>query len=319
MDWAERIGRRIKLRDLHILLAIAQQGSIVRAAQSLAISQPVVSKVLADLEHNLGVRLLDRSRRGIEPTAYGRALIQRGMTVFDELRQGVKDIEFLADPTAGELRIAGPGTVIGGLIPAVIEHLCRQYPRLTFHVSQVTNVAQQFRELRERNIDLVIRRLPDSIADESDLEAETLFSDPPLIAAGVNSPWVRRRRIKLAELIDEPWILPPLDTDVGPYLKAMFKNHGLHLPAAQVVCASMELNHALLSTGRYLAIYPRSMLMFAGKRLAIKILPVDLPQQSVPFGFIRLRARTQSPVAKLFIDCARELSAPLMKRLRRIG
>src|SRR5947209_2565723 len=108
MDWAERIGRRIKLRDLHILLAIAQHGSIVRAAQNLAISQPVVSKVLTDLAHNLGVRLLDRSRRGVQPTAYGEALIRRGMTVFDELRQGVRDIEFLADPTAGELSIAGP-------------------------------------------------------------------------------------------------------------------------------------------------------------------------------------------------------------------
>ena len=313
MDWADRIGRRIKLRDLHVLLAIAQQGSIVRAAESLAISQPVVSKVLGDLEKTLGVRLLERSRQGIEPTPHGRALIQRGMTVFDELRQGVKEIEFLQDPTAGELRIAGPGTVVGGLIPAVIDRLCRQYPRLVFHVSTVTNVAQQFRELRERNIDLVIRRLPDSIADERDLHAETFFNDPPMIAAGASSPWTRRRRIKLAELVDQPWILPPVDTDVGPYLKELFRWAGLEFPAVQVVCASMDLNHALLSTGRYLAIYPRSMLAFAGKRLAIKILPVDKPEKIMPFGFIRLRDRMPSPVAKLFIDCARELSAPFKK------
>jgi DNA-binding transcriptional LysR family regulator len=314
MEWADRIGRRIKLQDLHILLAVAKCGSMVRAAESLAISQPVVSRVISDLEAALGVRLLERSRKGIEPTASGHALIQRGMTVFDELRQGVKDIEFLADPTAGELRIAGPGTVIGGLFPAVIDRLCRQYPRLTFHVSQVTNVAQQFRELRDRSIDLVVRRLPDSIADEPDLEAETLFNDPPLIAAGVNSRWTRRRRIKLAELVEEPWILPPADTDVGPYIKELFHGSGLQLPAARIVCASMDMNHALLATGRYLAIYPGSLLMFAGKRLAIKVLPVDIPKKVMPFGFIRLKNRMPRPVAKLFIDCAREVAKPLLSK-----
>jgi len=68
MEWTDRIGRRIKLRDLHILLAVAQSGSMARAAERLAISQPVVSKTIADLEHTLGVRLLDRDRRGAEPT-----------------------------------------------------------------------------------------------------------------------------------------------------------------------------------------------------------------------------------------------------------
>ena len=105
MEWADRIGRRIRLRDLHILLAVAQSGSMARAAERLAVSQPVISKVISDLEHVLGVRVLDRDRHGAEPTAYGRALLNRGLAAFDELRQGVKDIEFLLDPTAGELRI----------------------------------------------------------------------------------------------------------------------------------------------------------------------------------------------------------------------
>src|SRR3954471_8690967 len=95
MDWPERIGRRIKLRDLHILLAIVQSGSLTKAAKQLAISQPVVSKVVADLEKILGVRLLDRDRHGAEATVYGVALLKRGIAAFDELKQGVKEIEFL--------------------------------------------------------------------------------------------------------------------------------------------------------------------------------------------------------------------------------
>ena len=106
MPWSDRIGRRFKLRDLHILLAVVQSGSMGKAAGQLAMSQPVVSKAVSDMEHALGVRLLDRSRRGVELTTYGRAVIKRGAAVFDELRECVKEIEFLTDPTAGEIEIA---------------------------------------------------------------------------------------------------------------------------------------------------------------------------------------------------------------------
>lgn len=104
MQWEDRIGRRLKLRDVHILLTTVQCGSMAKAAERLAISNPVVSKTIADLEHALGVLLLERSRQGVEPTVYGRAVLKHGLAAFDELRQCVKEIEFLADPTAGEVR-----------------------------------------------------------------------------------------------------------------------------------------------------------------------------------------------------------------------
>src|SRR5882672_10029375 len=97
-DW---VSRRLKLSDLRMLLAIVQWGSMSKAAVHLNISQSGVSKALSELEHTLGVRLLDRTPRGIEPTVFGSALLNRATAIFDEVRQGVKDIEFLADPTAG--------------------------------------------------------------------------------------------------------------------------------------------------------------------------------------------------------------------------
>src|SRR5919198_2837006 len=105
MQWSDRIGRRIKLRDLHVLQAVAHAGSMTKAADRLAISVPGVSKAIADLEHTVGVPLLDRSPQGVAPTTYGLAPLHRSLAAFDELRQGVKDIEFLADPTAGEIRV----------------------------------------------------------------------------------------------------------------------------------------------------------------------------------------------------------------------
>ena len=132
MEWSERIGRRIRLRDLHILLAVVQCKSMAKAAEHLAISKPVVSKVIADLEHVLGVRLLERDRHGAEPTTYGAALLRRGITVFDELRAGVKEIEFLVDPTAGDVRIGCNPILATSFVPAVIDKLSRQFPRIVF-------------------------------------------------------------------------------------------------------------------------------------------------------------------------------------------
>jgi len=99
--WETRIGRRVRLRDLHVLVTVVQWGSMAKAAHRLAVSQPAVSKSIADLEHTLKVRLLDRGPQGVEPTLYGRALVRRGLAVFDELRQGVSEIAFLANLAAG--------------------------------------------------------------------------------------------------------------------------------------------------------------------------------------------------------------------------
>jgi DNA-binding transcriptional LysR family regulator len=105
VDWESQIGRRLRLRDLHIFFAVVQSGSMAKAAAHLRVTQPSVSKAIGDLEAALGVRLFDRSPRGVYPTNYGEALLKCGSAVFDELRQGIRNIEFLADPAAGELRI----------------------------------------------------------------------------------------------------------------------------------------------------------------------------------------------------------------------
>src|SRR5438876_9361177 len=128
MQQIGRTTRRLKLRDLHILLVVVQRGSMVKAAAELAISQPAVSRAIADMEHSLGLRLLDRGRDGIEPTVYGHALVKRGVTIFDELKQGLEELEFLADPTIGQLRIGSSESVAAGMLPTVIDRFSRQYP-----------------------------------------------------------------------------------------------------------------------------------------------------------------------------------------------
>ena len=311
MEWTDRIGRRIKLRDLHILLAVAQSGSMARAAERLAISQPVVSKTIADLEHTLGVRLLDRDRRGAEPTVYGRALLDRGEAAFDELRQGVKDIEYLLDPTAGELRIGASDPMAAALVPAIILRLTKEYPRITFHVTGGPSIlVQHYRALRERTIDLIIGRLPRPLTDK-DLNVEVLYDEPLLIAAGAQNPLVKRRRLRLADLIDEPWVLPGADSLVGSVVAELFRASGLEFPRKSVFCSSIQMNNTLLADGNYLAIYPGSIIRLSAERLAIKVLDVDLPVRASPLGIVTLKGRTVTPVARLFIDCARAITKSL--------
>src|SRR4051795_10596662 len=102
VNWENRIGRRLRLRDLHVFFAVVEAGSMAKAAAQLRIKQPSVSKAIGELEAAIGVRLLDRGPHGVEPTIYGDALLKSGVAAFDDLRQGIRNIEFLSDPTKGE-------------------------------------------------------------------------------------------------------------------------------------------------------------------------------------------------------------------------
>jgi molybdenum-dependent DNA-binding transcriptional regulator ModE len=123
---------RLKLRELRILLVVRQAGSMAKAAKALAISQPAVSRAIADMEDTLGVPLFDRSSRGIEPTQYGHALLKRGVVVFDELKQGVRDIAYLSNPETGELRIGSSSSLSERIVLAVVNRLSRNILVLSF-------------------------------------------------------------------------------------------------------------------------------------------------------------------------------------------
>src|SRR5215510_7173241 len=188
IDWESQIGRRLRLRDLHVLHAVVQHRSMAKAAVQLGVSQPAISEVIADLEHALGVRLLDRSPQGVEPTMYGNALLKRSTTVFDELKQSIRDIEHLADPATGEIRIACPLAIAFTVIPHIIERFIQKYPRVVLHFDEVASASatRDFRELRERQYDLILGRGSSLQAEDSsadDLNFEFLFDDQLVIAA----------------------------------------------------------------------------------------------------------------------------------------
>lgn len=312
MQLIERIGRRMKLQDLHVLMTVVQAGSMGKAAERLNTSQPNISRSISELEHTLGVRLLDRHHQGIEPTEYGRALLDCGLTVFDGLRQGVKSIEHLADPTTGEVRIGSIIPLAAGLVAEVVDQLSRRYPGMIFHIA-ATEAEALHRELCERNVDLVIIKRIGPFLNEQ-FNVETLFHDSYVVVAGARHPLARKRKIELAELSDQSWVLPAPETVPGATLMEAFRASGLTYPRVNVVTLPTEVRGSLLATGRFLSIFPATSLGVLSERMKFKVLPVEMPFAPVPVTIVTLKNRTLSPAAQLFIDAARDLAKSFGRR-----
>jgi DNA-binding transcriptional LysR family regulator len=283
-----------------------------KAAAHLNITQSAVSKALIELEHTLGVRLLDRNPQGVEPTQFGRALLNRGTAIFDELRQGVKEIEFLADPAGGELRI-GIGPPLAELLSDIIDRLSSRYSKMIFHVIERDVNALMDGELRERAIDLVLGRIATPIDDDT-FSADILFDDRPFVIAGTANPWSRRRKIRLAELVGERWIFPPLAGVAGSAVSDAFLANGLEVPRVSVIANSIRVRDRLLATGRYLAVAPGVELRFSNdKRSQLKVLPVKFDVKPRPVGIVTLKNRSLGPAARIFAEEARLLTKRMTK------
>jgi DNA-binding transcriptional LysR family regulator len=314
MDWADRVGRRIRLRDLHILLAVAEHGSMAKASAQLAVSHPVISKTIAQMERTLGVRLVERSSQGVELTPHGTALLNCGVTVFDEMRQGLKQLEALTDPESGELRIGCPEITIAGLLPAIVERFSQQHPRVRLHVVLAQTALLQFEELRRRSIDLLIGRIPQDLPAD-DLVLDTLFEEPFLAVAGASNRLARKRHVTLADVIHEPWIMPPYDSVPGSLFLRIFRAANVKPPQPTVTTLSAQLTVTLIASGTFVGLLPSSVAHF-NERVGLQILPLKLPAIHIAACLVTVKGRTLSPAAKLFVDCVRETTRPFAKRTR---
>jgi DNA-binding transcriptional LysR family regulator len=316
-DWDSRIGRRVRLRDLHILMTVLQRGSMAQAAAHLGISQPAVSEAIADLEAAIGVRLLDRRRRGVEPTSYGATLQKYGRAAFDELRQGIKEIELLSDPTVGEVRVACPEIIAAGVLVPIIERFSRQYPKVTLRVMQANTPALEYPELHERNADLTLARLarePSGGKLTEALRAEVLFNDRFCVVAGPRSQWARCRKIDLEELANSRWIMAPADNPGSVALIDLFRIRGLEPPKFNVTTNSVHLRNHLVGIGSYITALPESVMRLNAKKFGLKTLPIELPLPQWLVGIVTLAHRPINPTAQRFIDCAREVAKSIVGR-----
>lgn len=308
MNPMNAVARRVTLRELRLLLAVAQSGSILKAANEIGLTQPALSKSIADLEGTFGVRLFDRTNRGVTPTPYGEILLRRATGVFEELRQAVDELGFLTDASRGELRIGGTPTICAGLLPRIISSVRGSRPKFQFHVAELES-DKLGNEVLTRSLDLGIGR--EHVAGANDkLAFDRLFDDRLFIVAGTQHPLVGRRAITLEETARHQWVLPATETSVTVQLKGEFHRQRLNLPESAVTTMSMLVRYELIATNSFLTVMYGSVLRFGNAPKFLRVLPVDLPT-GIPIGMVRLKNRTLTPSAEVFIRATREMVRPM--------
>ena len=315
LNWDSRIGRRVRLRDLHILFAVVQHGSMAKAGDHLGISQSAVSQAITGLEHALDVPLFDRTPRGVEITTYGAALMRRGQAAFDELRLGVKDIEFLTNPEIGEVRVAGSIASAAGLLPSVIERFSLRYPKVSLSLIETSTQQVGLAALHERKADLVLTHLLKAFEGDltEQLQAEVLFYDRICLVAAKQSRWARMRKITLASLADAVLISPPSDTPGGAAVFEAFRAAALPMPQV-VTTLSVALRNLMSMKEHFVSAVPASILRLNPGLHSFKELPLELPMAPWAFLLVTLKNRTLSPPAERFIACARQIAKSLVSR-----
>jgi DNA-binding transcriptional LysR family regulator len=312
----DHLIRRLKVRDLRMLEIIAVRGSMARAAEELGLSQPAISKAIADLERDLGVSVLDRNTRGVDLTESGRVLLQRGRVILDELRQGLSEIENLSDPTAGLVSIgATPGQSL--FIAAVIERTSRRYPKMKFSVD-LADPLRLIRALRDREHDLIICRAQMS-EHEPDLRSETLLRDRIEVVVAPTHPLARRRKIALTDLVEERWALAPVESYLGGLVQRAFHSQSLSMPQAVVWTPSIQLRFELMETGGFITVASHSMVTHPTRRGRVKTLPVAFGDDAGPMAAITLKARQLTRVSTLVLEEARSVASPIAGMERSSG
>ena len=314
-DLDKHLGRRLKLREIEAFAAVAARGSMARAAVDLGITQPAVSEMMANLERALGVRLLDRNPRGVTPTIYGDVLMRGGRAAIDELRQCIKQMQALADPGAGEVKVGCPETV-ATLLPPVIQQISRTHPRVLVHVFDLVAPTLDLPQLRDRSLDLALVRYDGSTRHPlaQDLELDVLFHDELVVVAGEKSRWVRDPHIDIPKLSEARWLLPPLTTSNSRTVFEAFRERGLSAPQITTATFSLHLRTSMLADGACVTVLPRTVVQHDGARLGIRALPIKLPKHEFPLAVVTLKRRMTNPIAQLFV---RQISAALRAFVRK--
>ena len=256
--------------------------------------------------------LLDRSPQGVQMTNYGRALLRRAHVAFDELSHAVSEIQYLSDPSVGEVRLSCPESISASLLPPVIADFARRYPGIVLQVDQKPTLTMDLPELQERKLDFIIARLNKPLDEDqfrNEVALELLFNDELVLVAGKASRWARRRNPSLVDLAEAHWIQNTPGSWGDAVVDEMFRAARLPPPRAIVRTLSVNLRNHLVSTGDFVTTMPKSVFGLSATRFDLQMLSFRLPRPW-PVFLATVRNRTLSPQAGLFLDVLRKHVKP---------
>ncbi|MEO1264958.1 MAG: LysR family transcriptional regulator, partial [Pseudomonadota bacterium] len=279
---AERMATRMTLRQLRLVVAVAEHGNILHAAGLVGVSQPAATKLLKDLELDLGVQLFTRTNRGAIPTDHGDILIRHGKLVFRQLANAAQELGDRVEGASGQVVV---GTLLAASalwLPDAILRLKRERPLVSVLVREGTS-ATLMPALRNGEVDLIVGRLNQHrFLDE--IEQEQLFDETVVAVARPGHPLTKRRKLALADVADCEWVLPPSDTTLRRQIDRAFTNAGLSPPAITINSVSLLTNRKLIGQSDMIGVWPEHVVSDDIERGLLGVLPLDLEGVSGAVG-----------------------------------
>jgi DNA-binding transcriptional LysR family regulator len=303
----ERLPRHLKLGELRVFVAVLEHRSFRKAAAALHITQPAVTKTIANLEGLLGARLFDRNAHGVEPTIHGLTFAPHAIAIFGELRSAAQEMAIVSSGAKGTLRIGTVPMPAIGFLPMAIRRLVETHPEVFVSVLEARE-AELVERLRKREIELAVVRLALFNPGE-DVQVTSLFEEKLCVVAGKDHPLAARKRLAWADLLDQRWVLPPADSYFFDHVRRTLAKLDLEAPRHAVESKSIHIQYAMVLHGGMLSFGLRSAIAFAPEKDLLVRLPVELPAITGAIGILNLLAREQSPLALQLIQQIRSLAA----------
>lgn len=303
-DWFMRA--RLKLRHLQLFAALDEHRNIHRAAEALGMSQPAASKLLAELEHQLGVTLFERRSRGVEPNWYGEVMIRRSRSIIAELDNAGEELSALRAGHSGRVVV---GTVAPGIqyLAQAIEHLQREHPAL--RVSIDTDVSQSLVEsLAEGKYDLVLARIPDRL-QHNRFVYENIADERLSFVCRRGHPLCNREGLTLSDLAAFAWVLEPPDGLLRQRVNAQFLTQGIALPRQIIETRSVLVSMALIGRTDAITALSTDVARLAFDPRRFHVIGFDGSLTLKPFGIVRQKGRRLSPGAMELIQMVRRIAA----------
>lgn len=306
-DLIERLPRRLKLGELRVFVAVLEHRSFRKAAAALHITQPAVTKTVANLEDLLGAKLFDRHAHGVEPTVHGLTFAPHALAIFGELRSAAQELAIVASGARGTLRIGTVPMPAIAFLPIAIRRLVDAHPDVFVSVVEAREMELVDR-LRKREIEMAFVRLVLFNPGE-DLQVTALFEERLCVVASKDHPLAARKRLAWSDLQEQRWVMPPADSYFFDHVRRTLTKLDLEMPRHAVESRSIHIQHAMVLHGAMLSFGLRSAIAFAPDKDLLVRLPVELPAITGAIGVLSLKAREQSPLALRFGEQIRNVAA----------
>ena len=290
---------RLTTRHIVLLVRLDEHRSVLRAAQAAHMTQPGASKLLADLEHSLGVQLFERHARGVEPTAYGEIMMRHARAALMEMDRAQQEIEALQSGLTGECSIGAVVSAGSSVVAAAIALLKQRHPGVLVR-TEVDNSVVLVDRLLKGNLDIMVGRIPGSRA-AGDLIFERLAGGMHRVVARAAHPLAEKTRLDLHQLVEQPWILPPRDSLLRNQIDAMFVQRGLVPPRNLVESQSIPVIISLLQRTDMVSALQDETIEPYLKAGLLKVLHLSLGVEIDPYGIVRRRDYQLSPSAEVML------------------